>query len=263
MTTPMPLGSAPYISPSTLLSAPTGIDWGTIPPGRNTSPQAKAAEQWNICNRVTDRVNGYCNQVLAATADVELLHGPDFRLTVGPGGGGGSRGPYWGTSGYNARALMSRWPILEVTQVTYCANNVWPRQWQTVPTGYFEPEMPPIGIYGSAAPSGSAYGGQAVLVAPGYVDWRFGRNGFAVQFSYINGWPHAEITQNATAGSVRRYPTPPAGRRRAIRGSWEPPGPSRTAGSRRRRTALPLPPSWDRVPSSFPRPRSTRTSKES
>jgi hypothetical protein len=199
----MPLGSAPYISPTTLVSAPTGIDWGTIPPGRNTSPQAKAAEQWNICQRVTDRVNGYCNQVLAATADIELLHGPDFRLTVGPGGGGASRSAYWGTAGpYNARALMSRWPILGISQVTYCAGNVWPRAWQTVPTGYYEPEAPPIGIYGSIAPSGSAYGSQAVLIAPGYIDWRYGRNGYAVQVSYTNGWPHAELTANATAGST-------------------------------------------------------------
>lgn len=30
MTTPMPLGTAPYISPSTLISAPTGIDLGLV-----------------------------------------------------------------------------------------------------------------------------------------------------------------------------------------------------------------------------------------
>jgi hypothetical protein len=97
---------------------------------------------------------------------------------------------------------MSRWPILEITQVTYCPSNVWPRQWQTVPTGYYQPETPPVGIYGSIAPSGSAYGGQAVIIAAGYIDKRYGRNGFDVQVSYINGWPHAEITQNATAGSM-------------------------------------------------------------
>lgn len=149
-------------------------------------------------------MNGYCNQVLAATLDDELFHGPDGQwFSVGPAGGGQFRTPYWGTSGsFNARIVMSRWPILQVAQVTYCPNNLWPRTWSTVPTGYYEPEKPPIGIYGSAAPSGSAYGGQAVLVAPGYVDWRYGRNGFAAQVSYINGWPHAEITQAATAGAT-------------------------------------------------------------
>ena len=200
----MPLGTAPYISPTTLLSAPTGIDWSTIPPGDDTTPAQNEAEWWNICNRVTDRVNGYCNQVLAATLDDELIHGPDYPyLTVGPAGGGQSRGPYWGNVGnFNARAVVSRWPILQVTNVAYTPNNLWPRQWQTVPTGYYEPEKPPIGIYGSVAPSGSAYGSQAILIAPGYVNWYYGRNGYAVQISYINGWPHTEITQAATAGST-------------------------------------------------------------
>ncbi len=203
MTTPMPLGTAPYVSPATLISAPTGIDWGTIPPGDDITPAQNEAEWWNICNRVTDRVNGYCNQVLAATLDTELLHGPDFRLTVGPGGGGQGASPYWGGSGsYNARAIMSRWPVLSVTSVATCPNNVWPRSWSTVPTGFYEAEIPPIGIYGSIAPSGSAFGGQAVIIASGYVDWSLGRNGYAVKVSYINGWPHAAITSNATAGST-------------------------------------------------------------
>ena len=202
MTTPMPTSVTPYISPQTLVTAPTGIDWESIPPGDDITPAQNEAEWWNICQRSTDKVNGYCNQVLAATLDTELLHGPDFRLTVGPGGGGGLRGPYWGTTGYNARAILSRWPVLGVTQVTYCPNGLWPRQWSTVPTGYFEPEIPPIGIYGSAIPSGSAFGGQAVLIAPGYIDWRYGRNGYAAQITYVNGWPHSEITTNATAGSM-------------------------------------------------------------
>src|SRR5262249_14999571 len=68
--------------------------------------------------------------------------------------------------------------------------------------GFFEPEKPPIGIYGSVAPSNAVSGGQAILVAPGYITWRYGRNGFAVQVSYINGWPHAGITQAASAGDT-------------------------------------------------------------
>ena len=30
MTTPLPLGLAPYISPTTLITAPTGIDLGLV-----------------------------------------------------------------------------------------------------------------------------------------------------------------------------------------------------------------------------------------
>lgn len=123
-------------------------------------------------------------------------------MTVGPGAGGQSPTPYWGNAGSNARIILARWPILEVTGVQVSVNAVWPRQWATVPTGNYEAEIPPIGIYGSVAPAGGAFGGQAILVAPGWINRRYGRNGFAIQVSYINGWPHASITSAATAGST-------------------------------------------------------------
>lgn len=85
--------------------------------------------------------------------------------------------------------------------VQTCPNNIWPRTWTAVPTGFYEPEQPPIGLYGSVAPSAAAQGGQAILVAPGYIDWTYGRNGWAIQVQYVNGWPHAELTANAAAGT--------------------------------------------------------------
>ena len=50
MTTPMPLSNAPYISPETLITAPTGIDlgWTSIPPDDDATPAQNAAEMWNI-----------------------------------------------------------------------------------------------------------------------------------------------------------------------------------------------------------------------
>ncbi len=204
MTTPMPLGNAPYISPVTLLTAPTGIDlpdWTTIPPGDDVTPAQNSAEWWNMCMRATAKVDGYCNQVLRATADTEVLRGPDFRITVGPGSGGGWASAYWTSSGFNARVLLSRWPVLQVTKVQVCPNNVWPRTFTTLPAGWAEPESPPFGIYSSVAPPGDAYGSQAILVGPGYIDWTYGRNGYVCQVSYVNGWPHCEITVNATAGT--------------------------------------------------------------
>lgn len=156
-----------------------------------------------MCLRATAKVNGYCNQVLKATIDTELLHGPDYRVTVGPGAGGGSITPYWGSSGgFNARAIMARWPVLEVTRVQTCPNNQWPRQWTSLPSGFFEPETPPIGIYGSVSPASEAFGSQAIIIAPGYITWAYGRNGYAIQVTYINGWPHAEITADAHAGDT-------------------------------------------------------------
>lgn len=202
MTTPMPVIGAPYISPVTLITAPTGIDWDSIPPGDDVTPAQNAAEWWNMCQRATAKVDGYCNQVLRATIDTELLHGPDFRVTVGPAAGGGQIGPWWGTQVYNARLLLARWPVIGINSVAVSPSATWPRNWTTVPTNWYEPEIPPIGIYNSVAPSASAFGGQAIIMGPGYIDWTNGRNGYAIQVQYINGWPHAEIASNATAGST-------------------------------------------------------------
>lgn len=161
------------------------------------------AEIWNICARATSRCDGYTNQVLRATTDVELLHGPDYRVTVGPASGGAYPTPYWGNSmAQNARLIMSRWPVLAVSQVQTCPNNLWPRQWTTLPTGYAEPESPPIGLFGSVAPGGSADGGQAIIVGGGYINWQYNRNGWAIQVTYINGWPHTSLTSAVAAGAT-------------------------------------------------------------
>jgi len=153
--------------------------------------------------RATARTDGYLNQILRATADVELLHGPDYRVTVGPASGGSWPTPYWGNSGaQNARIILSRWPVLQVTAVKVCPNGVWPRSWTAVPAGFFEPEVPAIGIYNSIAPGGSAEGGQAILVGGGYIDKSNGRNGWAIEVSYVNGYPHCSLTSAVAAGAT-------------------------------------------------------------
>lgn len=206
MTTPLPLGLAPYISPGMLATAPTGIDFSTIPavggsPDGGPTPAETMAEIWNMCGRATSRVDGYTNQVLRATTDVEVARGPDYYTTTGPASGGSYPTPYWGgTPAQNARVILSRWPVLQVTNVQTCPNNLWPRQWTALPTGYYEPEKPPIGLYGSVAPGGSAEGGQAVIIGGGYVNWSYGRNGWIIEVSYINGWPHCSLSSAASAG---------------------------------------------------------------
>jgi hypothetical protein len=141
-------------------------------------------------------VDEYCGQILRATLDTELCHGPDYRVTLGPGAGG------MGPLGGNVRIVLSRGPVLEVTQVQYCANGTWPRQWSTLPAGWAEPMMPSLGVYSSAAPSGDGSGSQTILVGPGYINWALGRNGYAIQVQYINGWPHAALSSYVAAGSM-------------------------------------------------------------
>jgi hypothetical protein len=65
MTTPMPVGLTPYISPTTLQNAPTGIDFTTIPSAPDYDPAANNAELWNLCIRATSMADQYCNPAFA------------------------------------------------------------------------------------------------------------------------------------------------------------------------------------------------------
>ena len=204
MTTPLPLGLAPYISPTTLITAPTGIDWSTIgEPTADPTPAENMAEVWNMWSLDCTLRRLHKPDIEGATADVELVYGPDYRVTVGPASGGSFPTPYWGGSRpQNALVTLSRWPVLQVTGVKTCPNNVWPRQWTAIPAGYAEPQVPPIGIYGSVAPGGSAEGGQKILIGGGYVNWGLGRNGWAIEVSYINGYPHCSLSAAAAQGDT-------------------------------------------------------------
>lgn len=183
------------------MNAPTGIDFTTIPDPNTNDPAATNSELWNLCVRATSMADQYCNQLLRATIDTEVLHGPDYRVVVGPAAGGSYPSPYWGLQGYNARAIMSRWPIVAVNSVKV-SPNTFPRTWTTVPAGFAEPELPPYGFFNSVAPADDAYGGQAIIIAANYVNWCLGRNGFILQVQYTNGWPHTSLTATAAAGAT-------------------------------------------------------------
>lgn len=160
------------------------------------------AEWWRMCARATSKADGYTAQVLRATIDTELHRGPDYRVTVGPASGGAAPTPWWGNSGaQNARIILDCWPVLQVVSVQTCPNNLWPRTWTSLPSGYFEPEVLPQSIYSSIAPGGSSDGGQAIIAGGGYINWSLGRNGWAILVTYVNGWPHCSLTSAVTAGA--------------------------------------------------------------
>jgi hypothetical protein len=180
---------SPYVTPEVLIAAPTGISWSTIPPGQAVTPAQRYAEQSNICARATAQADSYCNQVLRATLDTDVFRGPNFRAVVLTG----SR---------NGRIVMQRGPVLDVVSVQVAASNQFPHQWVTVPAGYYEPEYPPIGIYGSSAPSAAGEGGQAIIISPGYLNWSNGRDGIIVRVQYYNGFPHCGLTAASAIGDT-------------------------------------------------------------
>jgi hypothetical protein len=96
------------------------------------------------------------------------------------------------------RVILQRLPVLVITGVQI-SPNIFPRQWTVLPDGYYSPEYPALGLYDSIAPSAGGQGGQAILISQGYVSWRLGRYGFAVQVSYVHGWPHCSLTSSAAA----------------------------------------------------------------
>jgi hypothetical protein len=181
--------ATPYVTPSVLTSAPTGVSWSIIPMPKATTSQ-QFAEQTNICHRATSMIDGFVNQTMRATIDTEVRSGPgDFRINIEQATG-------------NVRWILSRWPVTAILAIQVSGNAMFPRQWTQVQSGFWDIENPVIGVYGSYTPGGSAgTGGQSILIAPGYGSWWLGRNGYRFSCTYLNGWPHAGIMTNATAGS--------------------------------------------------------------
>ena len=98
-------------------------------------------------------MDSYCNQPLRATLTTETQSGPDYYLTVQVGSGLG-------------RMELQRWPVTQIVSVQVAASGGFPRQWTTLPAGYWDIEKPAQGLYGTNAPSGAGEGGQAILIAP-------------------------------------------------------------------------------------------------
>jgi len=166
------------------------FSWANIIPGRNADEGQKIAEMANICARATGLVDDAAHQPLRATVDSVVLYGPGVRV--------------WAPQGCSiepAILILKRWPVLQVNSIQV-AQNTFPYVWTTVPSGLYQPQNPISGLYGSVAPVAAAEGGQGVLVSSQYVNWSFGRNGFAIWVQYLNGWPHCGLTADVASGAT-------------------------------------------------------------
>jgi hypothetical protein len=178
----------PYVVPSVLVSAPTGISWSSIGGGRGSTPQQQNAEQLNLCVRATAMIDAYCGMPLRATVDTETLSGPDgYRVSIRPNG--------------TARLMLSRSPVVKVLSGQVSSAAAFPPQWRAIAADQWAPEKPLIGVYGTSAPASAGEGSQAVLLAPGWLSWRAGRYGSLIQVTYINGWPHGSLAQDVAAAA--------------------------------------------------------------
>ncbi len=164
-------------------------------PRPNSSAEEQYAEQLTLCRMATGMVDRTANQVLRATIDTEVERGPDYRITVGSGITG------------EARMQISRWPVVQIvsaqvaTAGTQTAGGPY-LSWTAVPADMIRPEHPAMSLNGTAAPSAAGAGPAALLIAPGYIDWSNGRNGYYFSVTYINGWPHTSLTAACVAGAT-------------------------------------------------------------
>jgi hypothetical protein len=143
---------------------------------------------YNICRSATSSVNGYVSFPLRSVINTEYLDGPDYRATVQNSTGVG-------------RLILQRFPVTQILGVSVSPARSFPRQWTALPAGSWDIEVPVLGTYGTNTPSGSGEGGQAILIAPGYLNWLCGRWGWRIQVTYIHGWPHSELTAAASKGA--------------------------------------------------------------
>jgi hypothetical protein len=137
-----------------------------------------------MCQTATGMADTRCNQILRSTTQTELLRGPgSYRVNREPEG--------------TIRLLLSQWPVTAVTGIQVAPAVPLPYQFQPVAAGNWAIERPSLGIAGSSVAADSGTGGQAVTLGPCQVSTG-GR--WAIETTYTAGWPHAGITEAASAG---------------------------------------------------------------
>ncbi len=157
-----------------------------MPAPQSDGSPAQQAEVNNILWRASNLADAISHQPLRSTVSVEQVQGPDFRMTVDDSGVG--------------RVMLSRWPVTQILAGRVSPRAAIPRSWSPVPVTAMELEDPPITLLSPVVEGAAGAGGNAILVAPGYVSWRLGRNGYTFESSYLNGWPHAGVTESVAAG---------------------------------------------------------------
>jgi hypothetical protein len=180
--------ATPYITPGMLTSAPAGISWKVVPTLTADSAE-QLAQLDQVCWRATSIVDSYCRQPLRATANTETATGPGApRVAVDRHTGMG--------------LLVTQYsPVVEVLGVLVAPSRSFPPQWCRVPDDHCRIRHP-APLSAGPAPVTTPAGGNAIDLAPSHLDWRHGRSGWQVQYSYLSGWPHTSLTADTQAGDT-------------------------------------------------------------
>jgi hypothetical protein len=185
------------------MQAPTGVAWTILPePGSSLGEQQAVAT--SICWRATSMIDTDARQVLRATIDNEALTGP-----------GSARFGFQQGSGL-ALLYMRRWPVTEVLGIQMSWNRSFPRIWSTVAAGQYDVNHPLINMAADTASATAPDGGSSILVNPRALypppaggsiyapAWNRQppRNSLRLIVSYLNGWPHTSLTEDADEGDT-------------------------------------------------------------
>ena len=172
-----------YITTGMLQSAPAGLSW-TVVPTLTASGDEQLAQLAQVCWKATSAVDTYCKQPLRATAVTEPLTGPNRpRVSVDRDTG--------------MTALITReWPVTEVHAIQVSPARCFPPVWTLVPANQYRIRHPVL-LSAAGLPQTGPSGGNAIDVAPQWVNRDHGPGYWSVLVSYTSGWPHAGFTATA------------------------------------------------------------------
>lgn len=174
------MSSTLYITPSYLTNYPSSVDWGIIPVVKSTNAQ-QVESQTEICQRATAFADSFIGQPMRATLNTHQGQTDDGRLTIDPTTGNGVfRTPYA--------------PIISVVGVSVSPAQAFPPVFNALPSGSFRTQ----GVFTSPYPypNGSGLEPRYIQIQPGYVT-KYPPT--LLQTAYVNGYPHAALTADATA----------------------------------------------------------------
>jgi hypothetical protein len=179
--------ATPIITPAMLTANPAGLSWQVVPT-LTASTQQQLGQLEVVCWTATSDAETYCRQPLRATLVTETERGPGApRIAVERDTGIGT-------------IIARQSPVTSVLAIQTSPARAFPPCWTLVPPGQYgvkhEVLMPQPGI-----PVEGPSGGTSIEVAPGWIDWTYGRGGTKVSWSVTTGYPHAGITTAIPAGN--------------------------------------------------------------